>query len=94
MTPEEGYGGPTPPLHMLPGACPLPLPELLPPLLQVTPPLSKKERGRSPLRDTPAGTAGDQYGLLTGTVPTVHAPMMVGVRQDVTRTYGRKLKEL
>ena len=43
--------------------------------------------------ETPVGTAGDQYEILTNTVPTVHAPMTVRVRQDVIRTYGRKLKE-
>ena len=39
--------------------------------------------------ETPVGTAGDQYELLTGTVPTVHAQITVGVRHDVTRIYGR-----
>ena len=39
--------------------------------------------------ETPVGTAGYQYGLLTVTVPTVHAPITDGVSQDVTRTYGR-----
>ena len=39
--------------------------------------------------ETPVGTASDQNGLLTVTVPTVHAPITDGVRQDVTRTYGR-----
>ena len=45
MTPVEGQGNPTPPLDMRPEASPLPLPELLPPLLQVTPPLPKKVQG-------------------------------------------------
>ena len=39
--------------------------------------------------ETPVGTAGDQYRLLTVTVLTVYAPITDGVRQDVTRTYGR-----
>ena len=52
-----------------------------------------KEGTRDALHlETPDGTAGDQYELLTGTVPAVHVPMTVGVRQDVTRTYGRKLR--
>ena len=52
-----------------------------------------KEGTRDALHlETPDGTAGDQYELLTGTVPAVHVPMMVAVRQDVTRTYGRKLR--
>ena len=79
---------------MRPGASPLPLPELLPPLLQVTPPISKEGTGDGLPLETPAGTAGDQYELLTGGVQAVHAQMTVVVRQDVTRTYGRKLKEL
>ena len=38
--------------------------------------------------DTPVRTSGDQYELL----PAVHAPMTVGVRQAVTRTYGKQLR--
>ena len=43
--PEEGQGDPTPTLHTQPGASPLPLSELLPLSLQVTPPLPKKAQG-------------------------------------------------
>ena len=73
---------------MRPRASPLPLPELLPTLLQVTPSLPKRHRVVLHL-ETPVGTAGDQYEPLTVTVPTVHASITDGVRQDVTRTYGR-----
>ena len=75
------------------GASPLPLPEPS----HVTPghATTPKEGTEDALRlKTPFGTASNQYELLTGTGPTVHVPMTVRVRQDVTKTYSRKLKEL
>ena len=75
---------------MRPGASPLPLPELLPPSVTPGHTTTPKEGTGDILHlETPVGTASDQYGLLTVTVLTVHAPITDGVRQDVTRTYGR-----
>ena len=39
--------------------------------------------------ETHVGTGSNKYGLLTATVLTVYAPVTDGVRQDMTRTYGR-----
>ena len=74
---------------MRPRASPLPVLELISLSLQVTPPLPKKAQGTFFHLETLVGTAGDQYGLLTVTVLTAHAQITDGVRQDVTRTYGR-----
>ena len=72
---------------MQPGASQLP--ELLPPVPPFHTTTPKEDAGDCLHLETPVGTAGDQYELLTGTVPTVHAQITVGVRHDVTRIYGR-----
>ena len=75
---------------MRPGASPLPLPELLPPSVTPGHTTTPKEGTWDILHlETPVGTANDQYGLLTVTVLTVHAPITDGVSQDMTRIYDR-----
>ena len=66
---------------MQPGASPLP--ELLPPVPPFHTTTPKEDAGDCLHLETPVGTVGDQYGLLTVTVPTVHAPITDGVSQDL-----------
>ena len=89
MTLEEGQDDPTPLLHMRPGASSLPLPRAPFPITSSHATTSEEGTGDVLHLETPVGTAGKQYELLTVTVSTVHAPITDGVSQDVTRIYDR-----
>ena len=85
-TPEEGHGVTPFPFMSTTTTPNTPSPTILD--QDITP---KKGIGDALLLGTsPVGTDGDQYELLTITVPTVHDPMMIGMETSYDRGFMGK----